>query len=156
MRPGQKFTHTYMERFWPKVATDGLNPVKNRGIRYELGDFRDVINLLKNEPFTRQAFLPIWFPEDTGAVHGGRVPCTLGYHFIRRHNYLHLIYYIRSCDFFRHFNDDVYMACRLVHYIIRQLFEEGSWANVSPGTITMHITSLHIFNQEKGRLEKWD
>ena len=30
----------------------------------------DVIDLLEREPFTRQAYLPIWFPEDTGAFHG--------------------------------------------------------------------------------------
>lgn len=70
----EKFSHTYPERIWPKFASDVPNS-KMEGIRYEYGDFSDVVNLMHREPFTRQAFLPIWFPEDTGAVEGQRVPC---------------------------------------------------------------------------------
>src|SRR5215471_1286216 len=77
-----KFTHTYQERFWPKHAGDFLHPSEyHHGIRYEYGDLDDVVNLLRRYPQTRQATFPIFFPEDTGAVHGGRVPCTLHYHF---------------------------------------------------------------------------
>jgi hypothetical protein len=77
----EKFSHTYPERIWPKYGEfeNGLasNKVadKLKGIRYDYGDFNDVIGLMAREPFTRQAFLPIWFPEDTGSVHGERVPC---------------------------------------------------------------------------------
>src|SRR5690606_3302482 len=79
----QKFTHTYMERFWPKYAGEGpVHP--NQGIRYPYGDLDDVVDLLRRDPLTRQAYFPVWFPEDTGAVHGGRVPCTIGYHFLFR------------------------------------------------------------------------
>jgi thymidylate synthase len=96
--------------------------------------------------------LPIWFPEDTGSSHGGRVPCTLGYHFIRRDNVLHVVYFIRSCDYLRHFRDDIYLAVRKVMWIIKELQEIGghsdSWMKVKPGTFTMHITSLHIFENE--------
>ena len=71
------------------------------GIRFSYGDFNDVLDLLEKEPFTRQAFLPIWFPEDTGCHHGERVPCTIGYHFMRRGNFLSVVYMIRSCDYIR-------------------------------------------------------
>ena len=121
------------------------------GIRYEYGDFGDVIDLLQREPFTRQAFLPMWFPEDTGSVHGERVPCTIGYHFMRRGNYLHIVYYIRSCDYLRHFRDDIYMACRKLHWVLDTLKERDPerWGEVTPGYYAMHITSLHCFNKEK-------
>jgi hypothetical protein len=72
----EKFSHTYPERIWPKFASDIPNS-KMCGIRYDYGDFQDVVNLMVKEPFTRQAFLPIWFPEDTGSVHGERVPCFI-------------------------------------------------------------------------------
>lgn len=154
-----RFTHTYQERFWPKGAGQearliGIQP--NMGIRYPLGDLNDLINLLAKEPLTRQAYLPIFFPEDTGSVHGGRVPCTLGYHFIRRDNYLHIKYYIRSCDYLRHFRDDIYLAVKLVIWIIEKLKEINpeKWQNVKPGIFTMDITSLHIFNNEITLLEK--
>ena len=70
----EKFSHTYPERMWPKFASETPNS-KMEGVRYEYGDFLDVLNLIRNEPFTRQAFLPIWFPEDTGVTFHGRVPC---------------------------------------------------------------------------------
>lgn len=160
----ERFTHTYMERFWPKIAgrLDEYNKAMafepNMGIRYEYGDLNDVKYLLASEPLTRQAYLPIFFPEDTGAKHGGRIPCTLGYHFIRRDNYLHIKYYIRSCDYLRHFRDDIYMAVKLVIWLIEQLQKygpsNGKWDNVKPGIFTMDITSLHIFHNEIGLLEK--
>ena len=150
-----KFSHTYPERIWPKFASDKPNS-KLSGIRYEYGDFDDVIDLLQREPYTRQAFLPIWFPEDTGSVHGERVPCTIGYHFIRRNNYLHVVYYIRSCDYIRHFRDDIYLACRKVQWAIEKLKEKDydNWKDVIPGYLSMHITSLHCFNREREILKQ--
>ena len=76
---GEQYNHSYAERYWPKYA--GLTPGgklsedttgKNdptAGIRYAYGDLWDVINLLADQPLTRQAYLPVFFPEDTGAVH---------------------------------------------------------------------------------------
>lgn len=156
----KEFSHTYPERIWPKyknVADDGtvLDDEPRKGIRYDYGDFNDVVELMYREPLTRQAYLPLWFPEDTGAVHGDRVPCTLGYHFIRRQDKLHVVYYIRSCDFFRHFRDDVYLCCRKALWLLDRLREKDpeSWNYVTSGTITMHITSLHVWALEKGVLD---
>ena len=157
----KKFSHTYPERIWPKTATldpDSGDPEYRtlEGIRFEYGDFGDVIDLIEREPFTRQAFLPIWFPEDTGTVHGERVPCTIGYHFMRRGDNLHIVYYIRSCDYIRHFRDDVYMACRKLLYVLDmlKLRDYERWKDVKPGYFAMHIVSLHCFNSEKGILKQ--
>lgn len=166
-----KFTHTYMERFWPKFAGKvnselyvGFEELETAmGIRYQVGDYNDLLNHLYEDPYSRQAFLPIWFPEDTGVVHGGRVPCTLGYHFILRNGFLHMTYYIRSCDYLRHFNDDVYMAFRLANNLIEQLklrsykgnLADGNpWENVKLGRFRMDIISLHVFAQEYSLLAK--
>ena len=156
----ERFTHTYMERFWPKHAgfqTDDywLNehnsyiiPDSNRGIRYSYGDLDDVASLIRNEPRTRQAYLPIWFPEDTGVRHGGRVPCTLGYHFQQvDEGYLNITYYIRACDYFRHFRDDIYLAVRLLEWVCDRV-------NLKPGQLIMHIADLHCFAHEKNMLKK--
>lgn len=151
-----QFSHTYMERFWPKRAslTSGIM-TDNHGIRYSYGDFQDVINLLEKDPTTRQAYLPIFFPEDTGTHHGERVPCTLGYRFIQRDGMLDITYDIRSCDFLRHFRDDVYMACRLVQFMLQVLKEHSSmWEGIKPGRFIMNITSLHVFASEKELLSK--
>lgn len=157
-----KFNHNYMERYWPKwankVAFRGPTEVvpehpyagddlstPHHGIMYEYGDLADVVTLLANDPYTRQAYLPVWFPEDTG---GGskRAPCTLGYHFIMRGEELDITYYIRSCDMLRHFRDDIYLTHRLATWMIGECAKiNPKWKEVSPGTFNMHITSLHIF-----------
>lgn len=148
-----KFSHTYPERFWPKKAgevTDGY--VGHFGIRYALGDLADLVSLLRRAPATRQAYLPVWFPEDTGTVHGGRVPCSLGYHFLIRGGQLHCWYSMRSCDLLRHFPDDVYMAGRLVQWVCDQLNDPAGLDEerpiLLPGILNMTISSLHTFETD--------
>lgn len=136
-----KFSHTYPERFWPKQAGSfvGFSDLTRKGVRYHYGDLDDVVQQLVKSPLTRQAYLPVWFPEDTGAIKNQRVPCTLGYHFMVRHGQLNCTYLIRSCDFMRHFQDDVYMACRLVQWIAPKI-------GYPTGSLMMWIGSFHIFN----------
>ena len=164
-----QFNHNYMERYWPKYAgpqvTRGLptktaedwksaathlSPEANprKGIRYTYGDLGDVVKLLAGDPLTRQAYLPVWFPEDTG---GGdkRAPCTLGYHFIMRDGKMDVTYYIRSCDYLRHFRDDIYLTVRLLKWVLDELSaKDKAWIDVKPGTFIMHITSLHLFRND--------
>lgn len=166
-----QFDHTYMERFWPKYAgygdrvddllteenhkKDPREPVmvwKRQGIRFEYGDLNDLVEHLLEDPTTRQAYLPVWFPEDGTCK--GRKPCTLGYHFIQRYGYLHITYYIRSCDFVRHWGDDCYLAVRLLLWILDRLRErDGRWLSVMPGLYTMHIVSLHIFENDRAQIQ---
>ena len=123
-------------------------------IHFDYGDLGDIIKLLADQPLTRQAYLPVWFPEDTGALHGGRLPCTLGYQFIMRDGRFHIIYPIRSCDFVRHFRDDIYMTVRLLQWVKERAAELNSvWDEVRLGTYTMHITSLHCFVQDLPRFK---
>lgn len=156
---GGKFDHTYQERFWPKyvnvkgTAEADYNPLKDvmRGIRFAYGDLNDLVNHLAGDPLSRQAYLPIWFPEDGTCT--GRKPCSLGYHFLMRHDYLHLTYGIRSCDFVRHFQDDCYLAVRLLLWVLDRLREKDDrWKTVQPGAYVMHIASLHMFRGDHERL----
>lgn len=145
--PRGQFNHTYPERFWPKFAGPVFPEVPHQGIRYGYGDLTDVVNLLEREPLTRQAYLPVWFPEDTGAVHRDRTPCTLGYHFMIRRGAIHLFYYIRSCEFVRHFRDDIYLAVRLQLWMIDQLkaLSPEKFKGLVAGDFAIHIGSLHTF-----------
>lgn len=151
-KQGFQFSHTYPERMWPKKAgyfTDDTGMgINAHGIRWQYGDLLDVMSLLVDHPYTRQAYLPIWFPEDTGVVHGERVPCTLGYHFMIRGGLLSVTYYMRSCDLRRHFTDDVYLAARLAQWISHSISEklwERHRISVNASLLNMHIASLHIF-----------
>lgn len=159
-RKDEMFNHTYAERYFPKAA--GMyeahekadqykampkdSPWLNRGIRYQYGDLNDVIDQLVRDIHTRQAILPVFFPEDTGAVHGDRVPCSISYHFMVRDNRLSVFYHLRSCDFVRHFRDDIYLTLRLQLWVIDRLMERG--VNLSPGIFNMFIGSLHIFRND--------
>lgn len=161
---GEQYNHTYAERYWPKCAgytkegkltPEDSKSFKRRGIRYDYGDLQDVVDLLKREPYTRQAYLPVFFPEDTGAVHGGRIPCTIGYHFLMRGNVLNVVYQIRSCDFYRHLRDDIYLTVRLLLWVLNQLRNRDPfWHGVAPGMFIMHISSLHIFVNDWRLLKK--
>lgn len=159
------FNHNYMERYWPRFARKvrGNTPGEYRGhlneaahnrivhpvygLAGEYGDLGGLVRDLANEPDTRQAYLPVWFPEDTGDAHKGRKPCTLGYHFIMRKNRLDVTYYLRSCDLANHFRDDVYLTVRLLLWVLDECrkLNPGVWNSVQPGKFTMHITSLHMF-----------
>lgn len=158
----EQFSHTYMERLWPREASSAGDDKRvvtqycGWGIRYRCGDLEDVINLLQREPHTRQAYVPLWFPEDTGAHADQRVPCTLGYHFMLRQDRLHCFYPIRSCDLLRHFRDDVYMAMRLTQWMIHKCQDGGgnAWKAVLPGQLTMFIPSLHVFEGDMPSLKR--
>lgn len=151
-----RFDHTYPERFWAKFANEGKKRpngrqvyVPHNGVRFEYGDLADVVNLLVRSPLTRQAYLPVWFPEDTGAVDGQRVPCTLGYHFMQRGGRLSCRYYIRSCDAYRHLSNDIYLAARLTKWVADRVYlqtkETAVPLHFRLGSFTMHISSLHAF-----------
>lgn len=143
-----QFDHTYPERFWPRYANKGEEfSEAHMGVRFEYGDLGDLVQLLVKSPQTRQAYLPVWFPEDTGGhvrLEGARVPCSLGYHFLIRNNVLSCRYYLRSCDVRRHLHNDIYFAGRLMQWVLTEVSDRGDW-NLIPGTLTTYISSLHSF-----------
>lgn len=167
--PDEKFSHTYPERMWPRFANVGqVRPngrrvfVPHNGIRYEYGDLQDVVMLLTNELYTRQAYLPIFFPEDTGgsARIAERIPCSLGYHFMVRKNELgysqmSCMYTMRSCDFVRHFRDDIYMAARLLQWMAREVsLNLGDFVgDITPANLHVQIASLHAMEGDRYKLQ---
>lgn len=166
------FNHTYMERLWPKFArrtVGGELPNRyageirrfqqgvkaHRGIAWEYGDLQDLVELLVKDPWTRQAWIPLFFPEDTGWSDGGRKPCTLGYQFLRTGDRLCIWYPLRSCDLARHFRDDCYLAVRLLLWVLQQCRKAdgtGCWESVIPGAYSMWVTHLHIFENDRREL----
>lgn len=145
-----KFSHTYPERFWPRWAEKDSNThVPNHGIRFEYGDLNILIEVLRQNPYSRQAYLPIWFPEDlTAACLGERVPCSMGYHFIYNpaHQGLDCVYTMRSCDLVRFYRDDVYMAGRLLQHV-------ASAVDSAPAKLVINIANLHCFPGDRPFLE---
>ena len=172
-----KFNHNYMERYWPRYASREAPKTKTgeewaewadqqevdrssaHGIRGEYGDLNDLVASLAQNPQSRQEWFPIFHPEDVGEVVGGRKPCSLGYQFWVRGDQLHVYYLMRSCDFFRHMRDDIYLTIRLLLWVLNQcrLLDHpacGYWNQVTPGTFTMHCTSLHVFANDMVQMKK--
>lgn len=172
----QVFDHTYPERFWPQHAANrgrpysgwndpvsghpvlSANPEGMYGIRFRYGDLSDVVDLLARSPLTRQAYLPVWFPEDTGAHHGQRVPCTLGYHFMQRGGRLSVRYYLRSCDVYRHLSNDVYFTAALLNWICDEVeaktAHQEQKVRMRPGSMVMHVSSLHAFVGDQTKIKQ--
>ena len=101
-----------------------------------------VVQRLMTDRDTRQAWLPIFSPSDNyAAIDGVRVPCSLGYHVMIRHNQLYMHYIMRSCDFIKHFEKDVVLAIMLQDYFATHL-------EVPLGPFTHTIFSLHAFAKD--------
>lgn len=149
-----RFNHNYMMRYWPRYA--GRDEERaNFGIYNEYGDLTDLVQSLARNPLSRQEWFPIFHPEDVGEVVGGRKPCSLGYQFWVRGQRLHVYYPLRSCDFFRHMQDDIYLTIRLLIWVLNRCREiDEAWFDVHPGTFTMHCTSLHVFANDMVQMKK--
>lgn len=102
-----------------------------------------IIKELKNNPDSRQLYLGIWDPEIDIHRLGGvsRVPCSLGYLFQARQGKLHMTYMMRSSDFATHFQNDVYLAYRLLDWMAQEV-------GMPVGRFTHYIGSLHIFRKD--------
>jgi thymidylate synthase len=75
-----------------------------------------------------------------------RVPCTLGYLFEPEGNKLHMTYFMRSCDWKTHYQNDVYLALRLQQYVVEQT---NKWRDrFIPGEFCHFIGNLHVFAKD--------
>ena len=117
-----KFAYTYAERMYNKLSY--------------------IISEIQNHPESRQLYLNIWEGEDLTKLGGVcRVPCSLGYLFQVRNGKLHITYMMRSCDYATHFQNDVYLAVRLLEYV-------SEWTGLQPGNFTHFIGSFHIYRKD--------
>lgn len=147
-----RFNHNYMSRYWPRGDNDSPY-IGMEGNEY--GDLNDLVRSLAANPLSRQEWFPIFHPEDVGNVVGGRKPCSLGYQFWVRNSRLHVYYPLRSCDFFRHMQDDIYLTLRLQLWVLNRCREiDSRWWDILPGTFTMHCTSLHVFANDFAMMQK--
>lgn len=132
-----RFDYTYPERLYFK----GFPIVNN------------VIDLLKDDPGTRKAIIPIYSLEDNFYIYGQRrIPCSMYYQALIRNNpkgekVLTLVYNQRSSDFITHFGNDVWLAWKLGEYIADGLGIEMS-------RLIHNITSLHVYKKDWDKLKE--
>lgn len=125
-----KFDYTYSERMFNSL--------------------RSVISLLKNDPDTRKAVLPIFngeYNNDCKYYDGSkRIPCSMYYDFLVRENQkgekvLNICYHQRSSDFVTHFGNDVYLAWKLMEFVANRI-------GVKAGYLYHTIDSIHSYKKD--------
>lgn len=131
---GGQFSYTYGERLNGRMGYP--NPLQ------------DLIHSIALDPTTRRAFLPVYQPGDTKLGQNHRVPCTLGYHFEPVGNKLHMTYMMRSSDFTTHFQNDLYLAVRLLDHVVQAVNEEMNESFFSRGEFTFFSVNLHVFERD--------
>ena len=140
-RENPGFAHNFREEVWEEFLHDGKFAY-TYGER--IGDqVERIIQEIKVHPDSRQLFLSIWNPEIDNDRMGSdkRVPCSLGYLFQIRGGKLNVTYFMRSCDYATHMQNDMYLAVRLADYIADQ-------TDYEVGNFTHFIGSLHIYQKD--------
>lgn len=136
-----KFSHTYPERYcYAKICPNGS--------RYKNATLWDLIEKIKKDPTTRQAYLPMFMSEDISAsLLNERVPCTLGYYFSVSGDKLSISYIIRSCDVIRHLHNDLYLTWGLARYVANEV-------GLNLGDFNFICFNLHCFANDKYTLDR--
>jgi len=107
-------------------------------LAYAIGD---CLELLRDDPETRQAVASVWRPEDL--EHRGDKPCTVFLQFMIRANEndertLELYAYMRSQDVWLGVPYDVFTFSQLQHTMAREL-------RLPAGRYVHNVTSLHLY-----------
>ena len=120
------FDYTYSERMWNKIGR--------------------IIKTLAEDKHSRQAVLQIFEPEDLEKTGGDtRIPCSVDYNFMIRNDRLHLIYHMRSNDYFGHFPIDIWLAAELMKYVA-DILKEQVYSELKYGPVIYFANSLHAYD----------
>lgn len=106
-----------------------------------------VVELLRQDPDTRQAVIQIWDVLRDLMTGGNDIACTLALQFVLRNNVLELHSKMRSQDVWWGLAYDVYMFSELLGTV-------ASLLRVQVGTITHTVTSLHAYERDFNRIDK--
>lgn len=141
MNPGDAWVlrRTYWQQFLVKDGDSGRSRFDYSYPDRMADTLPAVIKLLKQDPNTRRAYLPIFDPkEDEVDNLTARIPCSLGYLFQYRNGALNMTYLLRSSDFFEHFNNDIWLASKLQHHVAQSV-------GMPVGNFCHFIMSFHCF-----------
>lgn len=106
-----------------------------------------IVDMLRQDPDTRQAVAMIWSPEtDLFAEHGDR-PCTTEVHFMIRDGLLLTTTYMRSQDIYLGFTYDAPMFVML-HLTIANVL------GVAAGPWTHNVHSLHAYERDYDKIAR--
>ncbi len=132
----------HAEDFAMGVLNDHIAMKKGEDFDYSYGErlrrakqLDRVIELLKTDPSTRRAYLPIFQPEDNFS--DVEKPCWASLQFVIRNGRLDLIDYFRSNECCIAIPSDMYGAYKLLEYVAAEV-------GVMPGWIYHYIACAHL------------
>lgn len=105
-----------------------------------------VVEILKKDPDSRRAVVPIYGKEDAG-LDSKDIPCTIGFQFLIRNNKLDMIVNMRSNDIFLGFPYDTFNFTMWQEYAACKL-------NIKIGTYTHIANSLHFYEKDREKIIK--
>lgn len=106
-----------------------------------------IVELLKNDPETRQAVITLRDPYRDLFEKSKDVPCTIAMSFRIRNGKLNMTTHMRSNDLVWGFPYDVIQFCLLQMTIANEL-------GINSGTYTHHADSLHIYERHAKMMQK--
>ena len=126
---------------WKRMADSQGNVNSNYGWQWKRNDqINYVIDLLKNEPNTRQAAISIYDGKehDTFAFD---TPCTYAVQFTIVNNKLDMCVTMRSNDLWYGFCNDQYCFSKMQEMVSNEL-------NIEPGTYYHFAHNMHLYNDK--------
>lgn len=148
-----KLDYTYGERFNQLVQYNGSNTSLLMAIAKQLA----------HDPDTRKAILPVYGVHreqlidkeyctlDIDRMDGhARIPCSMYFDFLLRNGKLNICYHQRSSDFVQHFGNDVFLAWKLMQYMVKLINDiSGDESDViEEGYLYHTIDSLHSYQKD--------
>jgi len=132
---------------WKRMAFPNGNVNSNYGWQWRRNDQIDyVVNLLRNEPETRQATISIYDGKehDTFAFD---TPCTYAVQFTIVNNRLDMCVVMRSNDLWYGFCNDQYCFSRMQEMVCNELNTEIP-ADIELGTYYHFAHNMHLYNNK--------
>jgi thymidylate synthase len=126
---------------WKRMAFPNGNVNSNYGWQWRRNDQIDyVVNLLRNEPETRQATISIYDGKehDTFAFD---TPCTYAVQFTILHGKLDMCVTMRSNDLWYGFCNDQYCFSKMQEMVSNEL-------NIEPGIYYHFAHNMHLYNDK--------
>lgn len=122
-----------------KTVYGGYGPrLFNMGGINQIGN---VVNLLKNNPYSRRAVIQLIEAKDIATRHK-EIPCTCMFQFMIRQGRLHMLTTMRSNDAFLGLSHDVFAFTMLQEILARAL-------SVELGTYKHMVGSLHLYEPDR-------
>lgn len=120
----------------------------------QAGGLKSIVEILRHDPFSRQAVMPIWATRDVFAArrvamreagHSRDVPCTMCLQFIQRDGLLHCITTMRSNDLWLGLPYDVWCFTSIQKIVAWML-------GIKTGIYVHNVGSMHLYKKDLDKI----